>query len=150
MQIRQRWRVISASVALAGAVSVGGCGSDGLELNGALFDWMGVSSAAQQARKVEPKLADRAPLVIPPDTTRLPDPGAGQTAAAQSWPLDSEQRKVADVKERERLHMAYCRGEIQWKDRALDPQKSGVNRSPYGPCPSLVSGAASNVDFNKK
>ncbi len=34
---------------------------------------------------------------------------------------DPELKKPAAAKERERLHLAYCRGEIQWKEKALDP-----------------------------
>ena len=45
---------------------------------------------------------------------------------------DPELRKQAAAKERQRLHLAYCRGEIQWKDKAFKPQDVGANRSPYG------------------
>lgn len=149
MQLCQRLKIVATAAIVAVATSLGGCGSDGVELNGAVFDWMGVSPAAQVARKNEPKLSDRAPLVIPPDVSRLPDPGSGQATADTAWPVDPEQRKVADAKERERLHLAYCRGEIQWKEKALDPQSQGLNRSPYGPCPSVFSGT-SNINFNKQ
>ena len=67
-------------------------------------------------------MADRAPLVVPPSVTRLPDPGSGRTSDEQVAALnDPELRKQAAAKERERLHQAYCRGEIQWKDKALQP-----------------------------
>jgi hypothetical protein len=86
--------------------------------------------------------------VLPPDVNRLPEPGSGQTAGQQAdWPMDSEQRKVSEAKERERLHKAYCSGEIQWKDRALNNDQSAP-RSPYGPCPGLFSGATSNINKN--
>jgi hypothetical protein len=46
--------------------------------------------------------------------------------------------------------LAYCRGEIQWKEKALDPDNGygRANRSPYGPCPSLfdLSGAVNNAN----
>src|SRR5262245_47319676 len=134
---------ITAATAVASALSLTACsGVDGVELNGKLFDVMGISSAAQQARTTEPKMADRAPLVVPPDTKRLPEPGSGQTTSSEVAALnDPERRKLAAAKERERLHLAYCRGEIQWKERALDPDQQGANRSPYGPCPGLFSGA---------
>jgi hypothetical protein len=122
---------------VASALLLGGC-SDGVELNGKIFDWMGVSPAAQEARTSEPKLAERAPLVMPPNSNRLPEPGSGVEPANIAFPDDPEQRKVREAKERERLHMAYCRGEIQWKERAFD-KDAAAPRSPYGPCPSLFN-----------
>ena len=57
-----------------------GC-ADGIDLNGKVFDWMGVSPAAMEASRREPKMAERAPLVLPPDANRLPEPGSeAQTA----------------------------------------------------------------------
>jgi hypothetical protein len=131
---------ICAALALTATLALGGCGGvDGVELNGKVFDWMGISPSALDAKKAEPKIAERAPLVLPPDANRLPEPGSGQTVAGNdlNWPMDPEQKKVAAAKEREKLHLAYCRGEIQWKEKALDPQNTGANRSPYGPCPGL-------------
>jgi hypothetical protein len=111
-----------------------------VQLEGKLFDMMGISGSALEGRRSEPKLADRAPLVVPPNTTKLPEPGSGKTASEDIAALkDPEQRKQTAAAERERLHLAYCRGEIQWKDRALDPGYAGANRSPYGPCPGLFS-----------
>jgi hypothetical protein len=117
-----------------------GCGGvDGVELNGKIFDVLGVSAASQT--KAEPQMADRAPLIVPPSVTRLPEPGSGQTASQELAALkDPEQRKEANAKERERLHAAYCRGDVQWKDKAYKPEaSSGAPRSPYGPCSVLGS-----------
>ena len=63
---------------LALALPLSGC-SDGLELNGKIFDVLGVSQAAQAAKASEPKLAARPGLVLPPDASRLPQPGSGGT-----------------------------------------------------------------------
>jgi len=116
-----------------------------------MFDWIGISPSALAARRDEPKLADRAPLVIPPDSTRLPEPGSGQTVVqtAQSgtaWPEDPDQRKSREAKERERLHQAYCRGDMQWKDRALNPGDINVPKSPYGSCTLFGDVVISNVN----
>ncbi len=87
-----------------------------------MFDWMGVSASSQDTRTREPKMADRAPLVVPPSVTRLPEPGSGKATSEDVAALnDPELRKQAAAKERERLHLAYCRGEMQWKEKALDP-----------------------------
>jgi hypothetical protein len=121
-----------------------GCG-DGLQLEGKIFDWMGVSSAALDQKTRDPKMADRAPLVVPPRLSRLPEPGSGKTSNEELAALaDPEQRKADAAKERERLHLAYCRGEKQWREKALDPEYSG-NRSPYGPCPGLLTGITNSL-----
>jgi hypothetical protein len=84
-------------------------------------------------------MAERAPLVLPPNSARLPEPGSGQQPqTAMAWPNDEEQRKAQEAKERERQHLAYCRGEIQWKDRVLNPEDVNTPRSPFGPCPSMI------------
>jgi hypothetical protein len=131
---------------LASTLLVSGC-ADGIDLNGKIFDVMGISKAAQDAKKTEPKLAERAPLVMPPNSQRLPEPGSGVEPTNIAFPDDPEQRKAREGKERERLHLAYCRGEIQWKERALtkDP---GVPVSPYGPCPTLFGNVTSTINKN--
>jgi len=139
MVLRRSVLMAAAAAALA-AVGLSAC-SEGVALEGKLFDWMGVSSSALDEKRRDPKMADRAPLVVPPNVTRLPEPGSGQTPDAEVAALnDPELKKQAAARERERLHLAYCRGEIQWKEKALDPNQTGANRSPYGPCPGLFSG----------
>lgn len=133
-----------AGAIVGSALLLSGC-ADGIELNGKVFDWMGVSPAAQEARVREPKLAERAPLVMPPNANRLPEPGSGVEPTNIAFPDDPEQRKAREAKERERLHMAYCRGEIQWKERALS-NSSEPPRSPYGPCPSLFGDISSTIN----
>ena len=54
-------------------------------------------------------------------------------------------RKVREAKERERLHLAYCRGDVQWKEKALNKDPVGAPRSPYGPCPTMIGGVNVNV-----
>jgi hypothetical protein len=141
-----RLTVWIAGGAIASTLFLSGC-ADGVDLNGKIFDWMGVSPAAQEARKVEPKLAERAPLVMPPSSTRLPEPGSGVEPTNIAFPDDPEQRKAREGKERERLHMAYCRGEVQWKERALT-KEPGAPVSPYGPCPSVFGTFTSSVNKN--
>jgi hypothetical protein len=114
---------------------------DSVSLEGKMFDWMGISGSALDAKTNDPKMAERAPLVVPPKLTRLPEPGSGKIVTEDVAALkDPELQKQLSAKERERLHLAYCRGETQWKEKALDPSYGG-NKSPYGPCPGLFGGA---------
>ena len=134
-----------AGGAVASTLLLSGC-ADGVEFNGKVFDWMGISPAAQEARRFEPKIAERAPLVVPPNVNRLPEPGSEAAPVAHmAWPDDPEQRKIRQAQERERLHMAYCRGDIQWKERVLNKDNSAP-RSPYGPCPSIFGNVNANID----
>ena len=140
-------RRCAVAAAVGSALLLAGCADAGIDLNGKFFDYLGISPAAQEARRYEPQVAERAPLVMPPNYKALPLPGSGQAPAPQlAWPDDPDQRKVREAKERERLHMAYCRGELQWKEKALNREEVGAPRSPYGPCPTLFSGAEINKD----
>ena len=118
--------------AVATTLWLGACADT--ELNGKVFDLMGVSSAAQAAAKAEPKMAVRSGLVLPPDSARLPEPGSAGTdeAAALAAVDDPDQRKIKSAAERARLHKAYCSGEMNWKERVND--KDATPKSPYGPC----------------
>jgi hypothetical protein len=146
----QRLKLLAGALGTAASLLLGGC-ADGVELNGKVFDFLGVSPAALEASRREPKLAERAPLVMPPNANRLPDPGSapGPGIDQANWPSDPEQRKLAAAQERERLHLAYCRGDIQWKERALKSKDgSSTNLSPYGPCPSIFGGLTNSVNKN--
>jgi hypothetical protein len=137
------WKLTSALICTTLLMS--GC-SDGIDLNGKVFDWVGVSPAAQAVKKTEPKLAERAPLVLPPVGYVLPPPGSGQQPLV-ALVNDPDQRKEKEAKERERLHMAYCSGELTWKDAALAGGRGHAAGgrgaadpvSPYGPCPGILN-----------
>jgi hypothetical protein len=120
--------------AAAASVVLAGCASDQVELNGKIFDWMGVSASAQASSRTEPRLAPRTGIVLPPDANRLPEPGSGQEIDVAAGLNDPDRKKAADAAERLRLHNAYCSGDLNWKDRAVRKDGSEVNVSPYGPC----------------
>lgn len=127
---------------IAAASSLGGCsGGDGVELNGRIFDAMGISTSALGANRSEPQLAPRAPLVMPPTTARLPDPNAvpapPEVAADQSWPADKDQQRVASAVDKKRQQDDYCR-KGNWRERALDNDTGGM-QGPQGACGSIFS-----------
>ena len=144
-----RWLTAGA---IGSALLLSGC-ADGIDLNGKVFDVIGISPAAQAVKNVEPKMAERAPIVMPPDASKLPAPGSGQTPVAELvWPDDPDQRKRTTMQERERLHLAYCRGDVQWKEKVLDKDSVNTPRSPYGPCPTILGGISVNspISINKE
>jgi hypothetical protein len=81
------------AAALAACLALGGCG--GVEFQGKLFDYAGLSG---DRTPKDPKMAERAPLVLPPDTNSLPPPGEPPAYASRpDWPTDTDaqQKKVA-------------------------------------------------------
>ena len=133
-----------AGAAVTSALLLSAC-ADGIDLNGKILDTLGISSSA-----IDAKVAERAPLVMPPESSRLPEPGSGQApviqAAATAWPDDPEARKQREAQERQRLHEAYCRGDVQWKEKALNRESIGAPRSPYGPCSALIGAMTTNIN----
>jgi hypothetical protein len=126
-------RAAVMALAVVPAFALGGC-FEGTEVNGKIFDLLGVSSAAQEKSRAEPQMARRVGLVLPPNAERLPAPGSDDEAVAPavSSLSDPEKVKANAAAERARLHKAYCTGDLSWKERIKDPDS--LPKSPYGPC----------------
>ncbi|HZJ12053.1 MAG TPA: hypothetical protein VFD26_05305 [Methyloceanibacter sp.] len=94
-------RAACLAAVLATALALGGCG--GVEFQGKIFDYMGISGDRQQA---DPRMAERPPLLLPPDTKALPQPGNGVAVATarQDWPQNPElvQKEIVKAKEAEK------------------------------------------------
>lgn len=112
------------------AVLASGCGFDGVELQGGVFDMLGVSSNTQQ-RKQEPKVAARPGLVLPPVADRLPEPSAEPNPLAAAWPDDEDGRKVRVAAELDRQHEEFCRKALL--NAKINNDLSPIN-GPKGPC----------------
>jgi len=89
--------------ALAVAMMAAGCGS-GVQIEGPGFEKLGLTGK----KHVEKKVPDRAPLLIPPDPNRLPEP-APQIANArpQNWPTDPESTLKAEATAIAKKKQAY-------------------------------------------
>lgn len=94
------------AVGCALLLGLAGCsGADsGVELNGKIFDMVGMGAGGSKSRS-EPKLPERAPLVPPPSVAALPAPDSGQAGSGHmAWPNDPErQRSVAAAKSKQAL-----------------------------------------------
>lgn len=66
---------------------LGGCG--GVEFEGKVFDYMGISGDRQES---DVRMSERPPLLVPPNLQQLPQPTEGVSVAAnrQDWPDDPE------------------------------------------------------------
>ncbi len=128
------------AITISGAALLGGC-ADGVEINSKLLDSVGLGAAALNARP-EPKLAPRSPLVMPPSSQKLPEPGAApppppEAIAGSAWPKDKDLERVASGKEKERQQAQYCR-DGNWKERAIDNDFGGMS-GPQGQCGTIFS-----------
>jgi hypothetical protein len=89
-------RAALLAAAFAATVALGGCG--GVEFQGKVFDYMGISGDRKQA---DVHMSERPPLLLPPDVKALPQPGNGVAVATNraDWPQNPEatQKQVIQV-----------------------------------------------------
>lgn len=98
------------------AVLLSGCAGTDVQIDAPILEAAGINLTSKPPP--EPDLEEKPPLVVPPTTEKLPEPGERQVAAAdEQWPEDPDliaKRKAEQAeKERER----YCR-EGDWSDDA--------------------------------
>jgi hypothetical protein len=123
---------LSLVPALTMLAILGGCGS-GVHLEGPGFEALGISGNKNKADK---KVPDRAPLLIPPDRARIPEPQQAIAAAPpQNWPVDPGDTLKAEEAEAKRKQTAYeqrgdwsKKADIDEFDKLMDPglRKKGV------------------------
>jgi hypothetical protein len=101
------------------ALALGGCGA--IEFQGKVFDYAGLSSLGKEQEDV--RMTERAPLLVPPNTHKLPQPGSPEVTRAD-WPADTD-------KERKRLAAAR-QAEERKKAAAAEPN------NPYAGKPNLL------------
>lgn len=129
---------LTLAATLGVALMASGCGFDGVELHGSMFDYMGISTGAT-AKKGEPRLAERPGIVVPPKLDRLPPPGSEQADAQpqEAWPDDPDQRRVAEARDLDRRHDEFCRDAL-WRAKARGQALYEI-KGPKGPCsPSIL------------
>ncbi len=132
--------MVLAAVLGAGLV-VAGCGADDIELNGKIFDALGVSGA-QKSKGEDAKLAARNGIVIPPNTGSLPQPGSGgsvQADADLAFINDPDRKKTVNKADLERRQAAFCKEHYELPKARGDTSVDSVE-GPAGPCrPTLMS-----------
>jgi hypothetical protein len=91
-------RLGTVAVLAACAALLVGCG--GVELEGKVFDYAGISGKVG-GPKVDPTMSARAPLMVPPNTQSLPTPTETRSIAAsrQDWPDDPEKVRVREIEQ---------------------------------------------------
>ena len=129
-----------AAVAVA-LLALTACAPGDVELQGKIFDAMGVAGTQQGGGRVV-KMADRAPLVVPPDPNRLPAPGetgSTETGDALAAIDDPDRKRQKSKAELERQQAEYCRVNYELP-KARGDSSAASAKGPLGPCaPSIFS-----------
>ena len=103
---------------------IGGCSAGDVQLEGKIFDALGVSETFNN--RPEPKVKARAPIVMPPDA-KLPEPGKRVVAKHQDnqWPDDPDERARKKLADAELEQKKYCQGPgLNKSDPKYDAEKA--------------------------
>ncbi len=92
---------LAIAIALCLPMALAGCG-DTIQYEGRVFDMLGVNDTTKRRDNA---IAERAPLVLPPNARALPQPGtiAAVPGENMNWPDDpDERRRAVAVADREK------------------------------------------------
>ena len=124
---------LAQAAAVSCAVALAGCSGDDVAFEGKIFDAVGMN---QKASKAEPKMVDRAPLVMPPNPSRVPEPGLpaeGQAADVAALADPDVQAKVSKS-DLERQQAEYCKKNYELAKAHGDDTTADLATGPLGPC----------------
>jgi hypothetical protein len=131
---------VKFACAAVAAAALSGCGLDDIQLNGKIFDAVGMNTGSVQK---EAKVAERAPLVVPPGLDKLPVPGAnGAAAEANTIPgvEDHDAKAVTSQAELEKQQAEYCKVNYEQAKQHGD-NNADLATGPLGPCRGSVFSA---------
>ncbi|MBK9079166.1 MAG: hypothetical protein IPL91_08590 [Hyphomicrobium sp.] len=128
------------AAAILAVAALSGCGADDIQLNGKIFDAMGVNSTGSVKKEV--KVRERSPLVVPPGLDKLPEPGSQGAAMANGIAevKDYDATRENSKADLERQQAAYCKVHYE-QAKALGDQDADLATGPLGPCRSSVLSA---------
>jgi hypothetical protein len=123
------------SAALCGvlgtAFALSGCAAGDVEMNGAIFDYLGMGKAGPEKVSQAP---ERQGLVLPPSLDRLPPPGSGATGAAATqaaFPVNPETKVNVAAAQQASEQAKFCEKALV---RAKLTKDLGNIPGPYGSC----------------
>lgn len=122
------WLALAASLSLG----VAGCSGDDIQFNGGIFDAVGLSDAGK-TKGGDPKMAERAPLVVPPSLDRLPTPGEAAPSAQIADIKDPDEEKKLSQAELQAKQDEYCKVNYEQPLSRGDESVTSVE-GPLGPC----------------
>jgi hypothetical protein len=133
-----RARAVLPLIATSLALTLAGCGTDDIQFNGGVFDAVGLSESGKSKSGV-PKVAERAPLVVPPSLDRLPAPGEAAAEPTQIAGItDPDEAKKKSQAELEKQQAEYC--QKNYTNATMRGEEASMVEGPLGPCrPSVLS-----------
>ncbi len=113
-------RAALLAVVSAATLALPGCG--GVEFNGKIFDYMGISGDRKEPNA---HMAERPPLLLPPNTKALPEPqnGVAVATARQDCPTNPEVTQKQIVQEEKDQKAA--------EKRTQEPLNPYIGASPF-------------------
>ena len=139
MSLKRLTKNAASAGALLASAALFGCGADDIQMNGKIFDALGVNSTGSVKKEVV--LRERSPLVVPPGLDKLPEPGAQgaeQTGIAEI--RDHDAVRTGAQAELERQQVAYCKANYDPAKAQVDPLADSV-AGPLGPCRQSILSA---------
>ena len=128
-----------AALALA-LPGLAGCSMDDVQLNGKVFDAMGMNTTGS-VKKDDPKMAAREPLVVPPGLDSLPPPGSGKEAQPTLAEIqDPDRNQKVSKAELEKQQAEYCKVHYD-QARAQGDNNADLATGPLGPCQQSIFSA---------
>ncbi|MEQ1670218.1 MAG: hypothetical protein ABL893_05120 [Hyphomicrobium sp.] len=133
------------AAALGAALVLSGCGLDDIQLNGKIFDAVGMNNTGSV--KKEAKMAERSPLVVPPGLDRLPEPGSAGAAQATAIPeiQDHDAKRQVSQADLEAKQEAYCKIHYE-QAKAHGDNNADLAEGPMGPCRGSVMNVIKKVN----
>ncbi len=117
-----------------------GCSMDDVQLNGKVFDAMGMNTTGS-VKKDDPKIAAREPLVVPPGLDSLPPPGSGKEAQPTLAEIqDPDRNQKVSKAELEKQQAEYCKVHYD-QARAQGDDNADLATGPLGPCQKSIFSA---------
>ncbi len=99
------FRALFMPLALVASVGLAACSPGDVQLEGKVFEALGANELGK--KRAAANLKSRTPLVMPPATGALPEPGSGQEQQIVGVE-DQDQRKIVDKAALEKKHKEFC------------------------------------------
>ena len=146
-------RGVVLAIPLCLAFAAGGCSMDDVQFNGGLFDMAGLSDSAKAKLKSgDPKVAERAPLVVPPSLERLPPPGEPRSSpgpAARSHP--GSRCRQEGIKGRAGAQAGrVLQGQLRAGDGTRRRDDRARRRGAAGPVPAVGDELHQEMEFERR
>ncbi len=117
------------------AILLAGCAGADVQINAPILEAAGINLVSKPPP--EPDLEDKPPLVVPPSTESLPEPGERQVATVeQEWPEDPDLIAARQAEQAEAERERYCRQGDWSGDGGIEEFDKNMGREQR--CPSQL------------